>query len=201
MTSLFSKSTLVSFLGASFALALGACSYNPSLPNDPFKCGTTAPKCPDGFTCNTANVCVGGPDAGSSHDAPGNFICDTADSVQEPNDTINSATQTPVASQRASVTYSDLAICPSTDIDDYEFVIDVDGQDAVVTITYQANGGKLNMSVLSSNNVVVAQGQDAGSNMVRATLNHLAVGDYFVSVSAAPGGENNYSLQIAVTGP
>ena len=186
MTSLFSKSTLVSFLGASFALALGACSYNPSLPNDPFKCGTTAPK---------------GPDAGSSHDAPGNFICDTADSVQEPNDTINSATQTPVASQRASVTYSDLAICPSTDIDDYEFVIDVDGQDAVVTITYQANGGKLNMSVLSSNNVVVAQGQDAGSNMVRATLNHLAVGDYFVSVSAAPGGENNYSLQIAVTGP
>ena len=196
MTSLFQRSFAISV-----ALVLGACSYNPTLPDEPFKCGTSDPKCPDGFTCNTSNVCVTGPDGGTAHDSSANFICDTADSVQEPNDTINSATQTPVASQRNSVTYSDLAICPSTDIDDYEFVIDTDGQDAVATITYQSNGAVLKMSVLSSNNVVVAQGQDAGSEMVRATLNHLAVGDYFVSVSAPVGGENNYSLEITVSGP
>src|SRR5215813_9983198 len=100
-------------------ILLAACSpYSPDLGAAPFLCGDTDPKCPDGYMCTTmgsANVCLQPnghvPDGGNGNCAD--------DSALEPNDTIQTAFQTPVADTKPSLVFAGLAICPAGDKDTY----------------------------------------------------------------------------------
>ena len=175
--------------------AAGCDPFSPNLPDRPFRCGTTDPKCPDGFTCGAGNVCERS--AGGGVDA-GNLNCND-DSALEPNNAISDAFPTPVAASRASVSYAQLAICPSTDIDTYQYDITTTGTNVTATMTYDASGPALQLVLLSSNGTLLQTGTDMGGQMVTATIANSPSGTYFAQVSAAPGDQNNYRLSLVTT--
>src|SRR4051812_31978407 len=98
---------------ASFAflfslLSAGACTpYDPTLPAQPFLCGQSDPKCPDGFTCSGMDamnhpVCVGGDGSGPVVDSghTSGFDCaeQSTSTIEGPNgnNDISHAWQTPI---------------------------------------------------------------------------------------------------------
>ena len=185
------------------AAALVACSpYDPDLGDHPFKCGTSDPVCPDGYSCigTGANAVCQKDGAGDAHlGADGSHVQCGTDTSLEPNDTIQQALQTPVRMQQSDYMLAKLAICPSTDIDMYAFYTTAIGQQVRVTLTYDPTQGQLNMKLLNS------QGTDAGfvgqpsGNQIIVATNRLSVDRWFVQVSAGTNVENNYDLDINVT--
>ena len=106
------RSSLVTRLAGLAAVAtlaaLGACNpYDPDLGDSPFRCGTSDPKCPDGYECmvysDTLQLCERGADT-SSPDAriDGSGLTCNDDSSVEPNDDINTAWTTPIPSRPSS---------------------------------------------------------------------------------------------------
>ncbi|HTJ43890.1 MAG TPA: hypothetical protein VL463_17410 [Kofleriaceae bacterium] len=186
------------------ACAFAACNpYDPNLGGRPFKCGTSEPRCPDGYTCvgtGTSAVCElnGTPDAHAPAIDGSHVQCGTDTSI-EPNDDIAHALQTPVRNQQADYTLAKLALCPSTDVDMFGFNTTSVGQNVRVTLTYDPGNGALNMKLLTR------QGQPAGfdgqpsGNTVVIVTNRLSVDQWYVQVSAASGVENNYDLDINVS--
>ena len=103
-------------------LAAVACSpYDPTLGDDPFLCGTTEPKCPDGYECvdvpgTTGNCVVNGgnpnnPDGGDDSADSGPFVCNN-DMAFEPNNTINEATDSMIPDFQKVLSLDTMAICP-----------------------------------------------------------------------------------------
>ena len=187
-------------LGAA-ALAAGCNPYDPDLGDHPFKCGTSDPRCPDGYTCNASNVCErsGGtsPDGGGNADAS-HVMCGT-DTSLEPNDDISHALQTPVRTTQSDYQLALLAICPSTDLDLYGFTTTQVGANVNITLTYQPSQGQLNMKLLTRQGVAAGfDGVPSGNTIVIST-NRLSIDEWYVQVSAAAGVENNYDLDISVT--
>lgn len=191
--------------------ALAACSpYNPDLPSQPFLCGNDSPQCPDGFTCMTtgsASVCisdhqVGGPDGGGS-----STDC-SADSQLEPNDDFGHAWEMPVDDPKKVFNLAGLTICPSGDIDNYGFVVNTEGENAAVTLTYDPDGTPLQLSVLvqgGSNGATQIINGAAVSGMpgvVKASPSNLSQSQYYISVfGPTSGGTNDYELSIEISGP
>lgn len=196
-------------------LGLAACNtFDPDLGAAPFRCGTEAPQCPDGYVCTeysaTEQVCeLDGANTGDRPDAgpPGaadarTFSC-ANDSEIEPNESLNDPTLTSIPQVQNSVRLVSLAICPSTDQDFFRFDIEVNATDATVEIEYQSNRGTLRLDLLNESGSSISTGIAVGGNedLVRAAVPNLPTGTYFAHVrSEGEGVENNYSIEI-ITNP
>jgi hypothetical protein len=188
-----------------FVLGLfGACSpYDPDLGVAPFLCGDAEPRCPDGYTCQpqgSTEVCLapGGslPDAGKGNCAD--------DSTLEPNDSIQMAFQTPVATQKNNLMFAGLAICPAGDKDNYSITITMANQNLEMIIEYDASGADLQGAILNSNGAPIANATPMSSGVRRAYTPNLPVGTYYAQVYGPSSGTvqtNNYKLTVNVTGP
>ena len=192
----------------SFSLLLvlglfGACSpYDPELGNAPFLCGSAEPRCPEGYTCQpngSGEVCLapGGtvPDAGRGNCAD--------DSTLEPNDSIQMAFQTPVATQKNNLMFAGLAICPAGDVDNYSITITMANQNLEMIIEYDASGADLQGSILNSGGTPIANAamMTGVSGSRRAYTPNLPVGTYYAKVYGPTAGTGNYKLTVNVTGP
>jgi len=198
-----------SLLFFALASAITACSpYDPDLGPSPFLCGPTDqnPRCPDGYTCQTmgtAEYCLA-PQGTIPVDAS-NLNCDD-DSQLEPNNSIQEAFQTPVATQKNTLTFAGLSICPMGDKDNYAITITAATQNLEMIIEYDASGADLQGSILSSNGTPLANASPVtGMTGVRkAYVPNAPVGTYYAAVFGPTMGElttNNYKLTINVTGP
>lgn len=192
-----------------FVLGLfGACSpYDPDLGSAPFLCGDAEPRCPEGYTCQsmtngtaTTDVCVAPgvtalPDAGRGNCAD--------DSTLEPNDSTMTAFQTPVATQKNSLMFAGLAICPAMDVDNYGITITVEKQNLEMIIEYDAAGTDLQGAILGPNGTPIANAaaMTGVSGSRRAYAPNLPVGNYYAKVFGPGSGTNNYKLTVNVTGP
>lgn len=188
-----------------FVLGLfGACSpYDPDLGAAPFLCGDSEPRCPDGYTCQMqgsgSEVCLapGGmvPDAGKGNCAD--------DSTLEPNDSIQMAFQTPVATQKNTLMFAGLAICPANDVDNYAITITMANQNLEMIIEYDASGADLQGAILNSGGTPIANAavMTGASGTRRAYTPNLPVGNYYAKVFGPGTGTNNYKLTVNVTGP
>ncbi len=179
---------------------LAACSaYDPDLGATPFLCGDTDPKCPDGYTCNANGAGKMVCEKGGSTDAMPMSGC-ANDSQLEPNDTIQTAWQSPVATARMNISLTGLAICPGTDKDNYKVDITTEGQNLEVILTYDP-GNALSVSLLNSSGTSIVNGTPMGTNQVRAYAANLPMDSYYASIFSSAMMENNYRIDINVTGP
>lgn len=179
------------------AAALAGCNpYDPDLGNHPFKCGSTEPKCPEGYTCMNDVCQTSEPE---DIDAPGGSFQCANDSSIEPNNDFNTAFVTPIPSM-PSYKLVGLAVCPTGDRDHFRFDIASNGQNFEAQVVGVANRSSLSLKVLNSSGVEIASGAPmAGSpQVVQVSLpNRLAVGSYILQVQSPDNTENNYDLQLA----
>src|SRR5262245_2631411 len=105
----------------SLILAAACDIYDPDLGTQPFRCGETEPRCPDGYSC-----IVRGPgeeycELGVDDDDGTNANCVT--DPREPNDQLTNATATAISVDTGELTLSSLSICPDTDVDLFRLVL------------------------------------------------------------------------------
>jgi hypothetical protein len=192
--------------GAALAAAVGACSpYAPKLSNEPFLCGSSAPKCPDGYSCTGTNgsgqpTCLldsaTGPDAANLES-----MC--ANDSELMNNTLSTAFVTSVdtAGTNNMVTYTGLSICPIGDTDFFKFTVSQTNEAFRALVTYQTWGAPLAAAVLDTTGLEQYPFNTvAGSaNTIKAFSTNIATGAYIIEIQAAPGsnvGINNYTLEI-----
>jgi hypothetical protein len=198
-------------LGWAVAAAIAACTpYDPNLGTTPFLCGPQSPPCPDGFTCEDQSgqmVCANkSAGSGSGSGGSGGFPC-VDNGNFDPGGSTATAFQTPVASGRSSITYGPVALCPGGIRQTYAVEITEEGQTLKSTITYQADGDPLNVLLLNTSGQTVATGSANGNpDSDAASVPTEPSGTAYVQVvgPATPGsadGENNYLLNITVSGP
>jgi hypothetical protein len=196
---------------AAAALATACNPYDPDLGSEPFRCGTSEPKCPDGYQCVTLSsanqICEPNdgsqpPDGGGDGDDGAALSCQPPlpDGELEPNENISDPTITPIP-PNSTFDVLGAAICSDADIDMYRFVADVNGKNARVDVSYDATAGTLLLDMLNSSGVVIRSGAalPGDSNTLRADVNNLAQGNYFARVKAMPGVRNQYSIHFLVT--
>ncbi len=195
--------------------SFGACSpYSPTLPEEPFLCGTMDPKCPDGYTCTGTDsmnrpVCMS-TDGSGTPPVDGHisgFQCADDSAIEGPNknDDISHAWMTPInQAGRTTFPLAGLAICPGGDKDTYEVDITEEGQNLQALVVYESDGAPLSVTILNSGGTAIASGSPAGADMVMSMVANLPTGSspYYVQVYAtSPTGENNYKVTFTVTGP
>jgi hypothetical protein len=192
---------------ATLVFGTTACSpYDPDLGESPFLCGPAEQekRCPDGYACE---VMTGGEyclrEGGSVPVDASTTNC-ADDSMLEPNDMISSAYQTPVATQKNTITFAGLAICPAGDKDNYAVTITTANQNLEVIIEYDAGGADLQGSILNATGTPIANASpvtgEAGKR--RAYTPNLPTGTYYAAVFGPSMGQlttNNYKLTITVT--
>ncbi len=185
-----------------FLFAAGCSSYDPKLGDSPFLCGADEPRCPEGYTCGGGSpaVCLAKGitiDSGTT-----NNQCADDSNFEGPtrNDDIQHAFQTPVATQRMSMTIGPAAICPEGDRDTYAVQITVEKQNLETITTWDA-GMPVSVSILNAGGMSLADSMAMGDKSMRAYVPNLPMGTYFVQTYAATGVKNNYSVAINVTGP
>ncbi len=181
---------------------LAACSsYDPKLGDEPFLCGNDEPRCPSGYTCSGGSpaVCLA---KGITIDGGTTMQCADDTNFEGPtrNDDIQHAFQTPVASQRMSITLAPVAICPEGDHDTYAVQITVEKQN-LEAITSWDTGMPVSVSILNAGGMSIGDGMAMSDKAMRAYVPNLPMGTYFVQAYAAAGVKNNYSIAINVTGP
>lgn len=188
--------------------AAGCNTYDPSLGQAPFRCGSSEPRCPRDYTCVTYSeseeICelLGLPDGGDvGGDGGGDFDC-ADDSEIEPNDTTELATNTFIPSMQDEYRLVGLSICPDTDNDYFMFQIDVAGKNLRADLNYQSSRGQLFMSVLNSMGTVVREAEAVPGmpDVLRADVANMPQGMYYVQVRAAVGFQNNYTIDIVTSG-
>jgi hypothetical protein len=199
--------------GLLLAVGLVAIGCQRSAPQ-----GEIGGHCYPNGTCNVTLACVGGIcvaepiDARVQRDTPPTdapvdaaFAC-ADDSAFEPNNTISTAYQTPVAINRKNVSYASLAICPATDKDFYRVDLTAT-QNIEAIVTYQdptkPGAGPLTMSIDNSSSVhlVDATPVVAMPNTIRAYAANLPMSSspYYIEIESNGLVENNYQLDINVT--
>ena len=136
------------------------------------------------------------------NDAPPALVCND-DGVIDDNNSIVTATLTPIPDIRRDYELVGLSICPTTDIDTYRFRIDQSGEDILAEISYPPAYGYLVLALLDSSGNNLATGVVIGSDpdaptltLMRVELSNVAAGTYYVQVSAPPGTRNNYRIYI-----
>ena len=198
-----------SLLFLALASAVTACSpYAPDLGPSPFLCGPADqnPRCPDGYTCQMMSgqeYCLA-PQGTVPVDANNSMCAD--DSQLEPNDMISQAFQTPVATQKNTLTFAGLAICPMGDKDNYAVTITTANQNLEVLIEYDTAGADLQGSILNSGGTPIANASPVTGmpGKRKAYTPNLPTGVYYATVFGPNMGSlttNNYKLTITVTGP
>lgn len=185
--------------------------YDPELGDRPFQCGVSEPRCPDGYQCVEISAAEqycyrngsDAPDAGPGGPNGTPFEC-ADDSSVEPNDTIESATPTPIPAMADSYELAGLAICPTVDVDLFEFVVAANGTEVVVEVRYAANRGALLLDLHNAAGGVVATSAvvDGDLGHLRATVLAAEPALFYARVQAATMGiRNNYSIEIQATPP
>lgn len=193
-----------------FALVAACSPYSPDLGKTPFLCGMSDPKCPEGYTCQTLGmqeVCV--KNGATPPDGPNpNSMC-ADDSLVETsngpnNDSIPTAYQTPVATTRKDLDFTDLAICPSGDKDYYGVQLTAT-QNIDVTVIYDTWGAVLQGEIDTSvgTRIGVLSPVMGVDRTLHGYVANLASDQYYVLVQGpmSTTGEtrNNYELKIVVT--
>jgi hypothetical protein len=186
---------------AVFAILAGAChAYDPALGGVPFLCGTTDPRCPDGYVAVDVSVvrceCRRPGDA----DAGDGYFC--YPDPNEPNESFRDPTPSDVQPPLPRV-FENISICPGGDVDVYQVAIARVGSQLAVDVLFDsareaphldlldASGGRLPATVLTPepgklSAAIVAQYAGAHHIEVRAGANAQTV---------------NYTLRIQVTEP
>jgi hypothetical protein len=188
----------------SFAALLGACSpYSPDLGDVPFLCGAEDMACPSGYSCQMVvdkMACVSNDGVMADASGPG-FPCadDSALEGGARNDTIQTAYQTPVDTQRLDLTLAGLAVCPGGDKDNYAVTISPGANKSIdVTVSWDS-GQPVSMSVLNATGNSIGNGVANGDKMLRLCSKNLPPGTYYASVFASGMTQNNYRLAIKVS--
>jgi hypothetical protein len=135
----------------------------------------------------------GGGSGSGSGSGSGGLVCND-DGAFEPNDTIESAFVTPVASQSQS--FSAIAAICATSNDTDHYKIDVGANSAVEVVASWESGSPVNVSLLNAAGSSVANGAPLGSTTMRLCVSNLPAGTFFASVFASA--PNNYRLSIQI---
>ncbi|MDX2088449.1 MAG: hypothetical protein SFX73_11400 [Kofleriaceae bacterium] len=191
-----------SFLLATAALA--ACSpYDPDLGGIPYQCGDTEPKCPSGYSCQDDGsgrmVCKA--NDGDLVDARqmGGFVCqdDSGFEGQDKNDSISTAYQLP---NQPTIMLGPVSICPEGDKDTYQVTIST-AMSNIEAITTWESGMEVKVAILNSGGTVINNGTVPGDaqNTLRAYVDSVPLGIYYVQTTAGAAVKNNYKLTVKVT--
>jgi hypothetical protein len=134
--------SLVEVVTSMASIVVIACSpYDPDLGDQPFLCGTSDPRCPDGYVCiervNDDKVCERAETAADAG-GDGNLLC-SRDAALEPNETIETATGAAIAADGVAPPIA-AVICPDTERDTYRLDVATTGQNVRVEVTYQLDG-------------------------------------------------------------
>jgi len=178
------------------AAAVTACDpYDPDLGQRPFKCGTSEPYCPDGYTCS-GGVCERS--AGDDTDAATSQFQCADDSTLEPNEDISRAFVTPIPNM-PSYTLRGLAICPGSDRDHFQFSVNTNGINFEATVAGVAGRTPLSLNVLNNSGTLIGSGAPSTSSPQLVSIElpaRLAIGTYYIQVQSQDQTENNYDLAI-----
>jgi hypothetical protein len=170
--------------------ALAACNpYNPDLGQTPFRCGASEPMCPSGYAC-VAGLCeedngdgpdadVGNPDGGCQDPA-------------EQNDMITTATNGAVFDQLPMIMFEGLSLCPMMDVDYFHLnqPNNCGGAGPAcpnldVLAEFEDLGVPPTVVIQNATGVTVAMGGTTGTaGEIKAVLNNVAQGQYYVRVTA-----------------
>ena len=189
---------------AAALVAAGCNAYDPDLGSQPFRCSDADPRCPEGYSCVVygpgTELCeAGGGEPGT--DGGGDFACNDDDT--EPNDSPSAAFATPIPNQADTFGLVEIAVCPAGDVDVFRLGVDVSGRNLRADVTFDSAQGDLVLEILNDNETVIRTGApvqgDAG--LLRAEVPNLPPGTYFVQVSGESQVENNYSIDVELTGP
>jgi hypothetical protein len=186
-------------LFCSLLVTLAACdAYDTDLGPTPFFCGETAPRCPDGYTCQTDGLTLEEICVSEGESLSVDFDCDD-DSANEPNNLLEEGTVVPADMKEYSVTGQ--AVCPAGDRDLFNITVGTMNSSIEIVLDYEAGGAVLQMALLNAGGVPISTATEVSSMKLRAAAQNLPVGTYYASVSA-PVMEtisvNNYQLAITV---
>lgn len=184
------------------AIALSSCdAYDRDIGPAPYLCGPSEPRCPDDYTCTLdqssgLEVCLG------EDGNPNAFDC-IDDTASEPNDTVETATPTPLDAMKTS-TYNG-AICPTGDKDIYAITFSAANQNLEVVVEFETDGAVLTASILNRAGAPIAIGVPvSGTTTNRAYFEDVPIGMYYAQVAGPSGGAlpvNNYQLTLTLSGP
>jgi hypothetical protein len=182
------------------ALLAGCSAYDPDLGGTPFLCGTTDPRCPDGYVAVDVSVIrcecqkPGQPDAGDG------YFC--YPDPNEPNETFRDATPVAISPPLPKV-FENIGICPGSDVDVYQVLIARVGSQLAVDVLFDTareaprldlldmSGGSLGPTVLHPE-----------PGKLSATIIAGYVGAHHVELRAGAAQQSvNYTLRIQVTEP
>ncbi len=186
---------------SALALVLAACSvYDPDLGGAPFLCGTSEPRCPDGYVAVDVSVIrcecrrPGQPDAGDG------YAC--YPDPNEPNESFASPTPAAIQPPLPKV-FENISICPGNDVDVYQVLIAKVGSQLDVDVLYDAaretprldlldtTGGSLSPTILNPE-----------PGKLSASIVARYIGAHHVELRAGAGAHTvNYTLRIQVTEP
>lgn len=188
------------------ATAFACDPYDPDLGDTPFRCGTGAPLCPEGYVCversPAERLCVRPDEPGDGPDGGDNTSCGD-DNGEEPNESYNDPSTTPIPDFQSEYTVQGFAICPETDVDTYRFRVNQVGRNVKVEVMYTASMGGLQVDVLNEGGNSIRTGEPVGGNMdlLRAEIPNLPTGTYFAQIRATANMRNSYDMTISLTGP
>lgn len=184
-------------------VAAAACSpYNPDLGDKPFLCGSSEPRCPEGYTavdvtavrCECVSEVTQGGGGGEACD---NFNPDAL----EPNDGTSSATPTAIGSS-TTTSYQGVAVCPGTDQDVYVMDINKTSTAIKAEVTY-TNGAAPTVDILDPQGVSVRPTvNSAVTGKVTATFTSRVMGRHYAVVKAgAQLMPVDYTIDLKITPP
>ena len=183
-------------------LAAGCDPSDPELGDQPYRCGTEEPKCPQGYVCverfDREQYCYredsATRDGGITSPDAAPFTC-ADDSSTEPNEEIDSAQPVLMVESGRLFDIAGLAICPTSDVD----VIRFDGISVTVDLRFLASRGALLLDIvddtgdLLSDSVIV----DGDLGHLRAQVPSTRSITGYARVRAATSGiRNNYTIRF-----
>ena len=188
-----------------FALCAACSSYSPDLGAVPFACGSSDPKCPDGYDCVPLGSggqmeCLQA--GGTAPDAGSNSGQCADDSNLEPNNDVQHAYM--ISSLPAGgLKLAGLAICPVGDKDTYELTQATAGQTLEADIDFDPNQATLTVNIISSAGTTTVPGQPNGSGKAKAALANVQSGPQYVQVLVSPTAgslttNGNYKLTLTL---
>ena len=155
-----------------------------------------------GSGSGTPGVCVA-PNGMIPVDSNNSMCAD--DSSLEPNNTIQTAWQTPVDSNgvKKTFTLASLAICPAGDKDTYSVTLSA-MENLEALVEFDAAGATLQGSLLNTGGTPIANASPVTgmTGKIRAYAANLPAGVYYVQVYGPASGAlttNNYKLTLNVT--
>lgn len=187
----------------SLALALpslGGCdAYSPDLGEEPFRCGTSEPRCPegygpvqDGFLC----LCERGAST-TGPDSATQACADDSAFTRDPggNETIDTAADSPVGRGASTWSQPGMSICPAEDVDVFSLLVSENNTVIDVSIQFSAETGKLDLAILNTPGTQLATGTEQVGGM-GVSYTATVPGTYYAKISAAEGLPNDYAIMI-----